>query len=56
MISYTEKELEKWFEIMEEKYQNCGTYENLRHVHALMLKDFFDNDNLKKVIDKSENV
>ncbi len=52
MTYYTEKEIKEWFKIMKEKYTNCPFQQNLQSVEDTMFDEFWEKDNLKKVLDK----
>ena len=54
MKVYTEEELKKWFDCMEKKYRNCGSYQCLRMVRMSMFDDFCKSDNLTTVLGKEE--
>lgn len=51
-ITYTEKEIKAWFEIMKKRYSHSNMEQHLIMVQALMFDAYCEKDNLKKVLDK----
>ena len=52
-MTYTDKEIKKWFEEMKKKYPNSNLYYHLASIEFLMFDNFHKKDNLERV--KNEN-
>lgn len=49
---YSKEDIQKWFEIMEEKYKNSQVEKHLKGVEMMMFDNFWDSDNLNQVLKK----
>lgn len=51
---YTEKDIQKWFEIMKNKYRNSKTFDNLKSIELMMFDNICETNNLKNIIGKNK--
>lgn len=48
-MTYTDKEVKKWFEEMKKKYPNSNLYNHLVSIESFMFDDFHKKDNLERI-------
>lgn len=48
-MTYTDKEVKKWFEEMKKKYPNSNLYKHLVSIESFMFDDFHKKDNLERI-------
>ena len=47
---YSKEDIQKWFEIMKEKYKGSQTEKHLKDIEMMMFDNFWDSNNIDWVL------